>query len=57
MSNDIESHLIENRVFIRRSGKIMRRLLKQIAGGGEITGDTTTLEDFAVLAKLRDAEE
>jgi acetyl-CoA synthetase len=40
-----------------RSGKIMRRLLKQIAGGGEITGDTTTLEDFAVLAKLRDAEE
>jgi len=35
MSNDIESHLIENRVFIRRSGKIMRRLPKQIAGGGE----------------------
>ncbi|HTA29120.1 MAG TPA: AMP-binding protein, partial [Candidatus Cybelea sp.] len=35
-----------------RSGKIMRRLLKQIAGGGEIKGDTTTLEDFSVLAKL-----
>jgi acetyl-CoA synthetase len=36
-----------------RSGKIMRRLLKEIAGGGEVKGDTTTLEDFAVLASLR----
>jgi acetyl-CoA synthetase len=35
-----------------RSGKIMRRLLKQIASGQVITGDTTTLEDFSVLAKL-----
>mgnify|MGYP001304121332 FL=1 len=35
-----------------RSGKIMRRLLKEIAGGGSVTGDTTTLEDFSVLAKL-----
>jgi acetyl-CoA synthetase len=35
-----------------RSGKIMRRLLKQIASGQGVTGDTTTLEDFAVLAKL-----
>jgi acetyl-CoA synthetase len=35
-----------------RSGKIMRRLLKQIASGGEIKGDTTTLEDFSVIAKL-----
>ena len=35
-----------------RSGKIMRRLLKQIASGIEIKGDTTALEDFAVLAKL-----
>ena len=35
-----------------RSGKIMRRLLKEIASGKAITGDTTTLEDFAVLAKL-----
>lgn len=35
-----------------RSGKIMRRLLKQIAAGTEITGDVTTLEDFNVLAKL-----
>jgi hypothetical protein len=34
-----------------RSGKIMRRLLKQIAAGVEIKGDTTTLEDFGVLAK------
>jgi acetyl-CoA synthetase len=40
-----------------RSGKIMRRLLKQIACGGEIKGDTTTLEDFNVLAKLSNAEE
>ena len=40
-----------------RSGKIMRRLLKQIASGVEIKGDTTTLEDFAVIAKLTAAEE
>jgi acetyl-CoA synthetase len=36
-----------------RSGKIMRRLLKEIAAGTEAKGDTTTLEDFNVLAKLR----
>ena len=35
-----------------RSGKIMRRLLKEIASGKTVTGDTTTLEDFGVLAKL-----
>ncbi len=40
-----------------RSGKIMRRLLKQIAAGTEIKGDTTTLEDFNVLAQLSQAEE
>jgi acetyl-CoA synthetase len=40
-----------------RSGKIMRRLLKQIAAGGEVKGDTTTLEDFNVIAKLSSAEE
>jgi acetyl-CoA synthetase len=40
-----------------RSGKIMRRLLKQVATGGEIKGDTTTLEDFSVLARLGAAEE
>jgi acetyl-CoA synthetase len=35
-----------------RSGKIMRRLLKEICAGGQIKGDTTTLEDFSVLASL-----
>jgi acetyl-CoA synthetase len=40
-----------------RSGKIMRRLLKDIAAGGETKGDTTTLEDLTVLAKLRADEE
>jgi acetyl-CoA synthetase len=35
----------------------MRRLLKQVATGGEIKGDTTTLEDFSVLARLGAAEE
>ena len=36
-----------------RSGKIMRRLLKEIAAGGAVKGDTTTLEDFSVLASLQ----
>ena len=40
-----------------RSGKIMRRLLRDIAAGKESSGDTTTLEDYGVLAKLRAAEE
>ncbi|MEE8310839.1 MAG: acetate--CoA ligase [Candidatus Binatia bacterium] len=40
-----------------RSGKIMRRLLRDIASGKEGVGDTTTLEDYTVLAKLRDDEE
>ena len=40
-----------------RSGKIMRRLLRDVAVGRETTGDTTTLEDFSVLAKLRQDEE
>jgi acetyl-CoA synthetase len=40
-----------------RSGKIMRRLLKEIASGATVTGDTTTLEDFSVLAKLSESEE
>ncbi len=40
-----------------RSGKIMRRLLKEIASGNEVKGDTTTLEDFGVLAKLKEQEE
>jgi acetyl-CoA synthetase len=40
-----------------RSGKIMRRLLRDIAAGNETLGDTTTLEDYSVLAKLRGDEE
>ncbi|MEY2601184.1 MAG: acetyl-CoA synthetase, partial [Verrucomicrobiota bacterium] len=40
-----------------RSGKIMRRLLKEIASGAKVTGDTTTLEDFSVLAKLAESDE
>jgi acetyl-CoA synthetase len=40
-----------------RSGKIMRRLLREVASNGEVLGDVTTLEDFAVLAKLREADE
>jgi acetyl-CoA synthetase len=40
-----------------RSGKIMRRLLRQIASGEEKLGDTTTLEDMAVLAKLQEEDE
>jgi len=40
-----------------RSGKIMRRLLRDLATHGEIKGDVTTLEDFTVIAKLREAEE
>jgi acetyl-CoA synthetase len=41
-----------------RSGKIMRRLLKEIASGAtEAKGDTSTLEDLGVLAKLRADEE
>ena len=40
-----------------RSGKIMRRLLKQVAAGELVTGDTTTLDDLSVLAKLATAED
>jgi acetyl-CoA synthetase len=40
-----------------RSGKIMRRLLRDLAAGKESVGDTTTLEDYAVLAKLRESDE
>ena len=35
----------------------MRRLLKELATGGEVKGDTTTLEDFTVIAKLKEQEE
>jgi acetyl-CoA synthetase len=40
-----------------RSGKIMRRLLRDIAAGKETMGDTTTLEDYSVLARLREEDE
>ncbi len=40
-----------------RSGKIMRRLLKELASGQEVKGDITTLEDFSVLAKLKESDE
>ena len=40
-----------------RSGKIMRRLLREIAASGTIAGDVTTLEDFSVLEKLREDDE
>jgi len=40
-----------------RSGKIMRRLLRELATTGDVKGDTTTLEDFSVVAKLREGEE
>ncbi len=39
-----------------RSGKIMRRLLRELATTGAISGDTTTLEDFSSLARLRESE-
>ncbi|NEO67100.1 MAG: acetyl-coenzyme A synthetase, partial [Moorea sp. SIO4G2] len=37
-----------------RSGKIMRRLLRSLAAGQEVAGDTSTLEDRSVLDKLRE---
>lgn len=40
-----------------RSGKIMRRLLRDIAAGRESVQDTTTLEDLSILAKLRDSDD
>lgn len=40
-----------------RSGKIMRRLLRELAGSGQVKGDTTTLEDFGVLSALQMDEE
>ena len=40
-----------------RSGKIMRRLLRDVAAGEESSQDVTTLEDYSVLAKLRGDDE
>ena len=40
-----------------RSGKIMRRLLKEIAAGNEVRGDVTTLDDFSVISRLKAIED
>jgi acetyl-CoA synthetase len=40
-----------------RSGKIMRRLLRELATSGDVKGDTTTLEDLGVIAKLKESDE
>ncbi len=40
-----------------RSGKIMRRLLKELASGGAVKGDVTALEDLSTLAKLQSHED
>jgi acetyl-CoA synthetase len=40
-----------------RSGKIMRRLLRDVANGVESKGDMSTLEDLNILAKLREEED
>ena len=40
-----------------RSGKIMRRLLRELASSGEVKGDITTLEDMGVIARLQQDEE
>jgi len=39
-----------------RSGKIMRRILKEVAAGGTVKGDITTLEDYSVVAALQHEE-
>jgi acetyl-CoA synthetase len=39
-----------------RSGKIMRRLLRELASSGEVKGDITTLEDLGVIARLQEEE-
>ena len=40
-----------------RSGKIMRRLLRDVAAGRQSLGETSTLEDLTVLAKLHEGKE
>jgi acetyl-CoA synthetase len=40
-----------------RSGKIMRRLLRELATTGRVTGDITSLEDFGAIAALRAQDE
>ena len=53
----LKSATVVERLPKTRSGKIMRRLLKEVAAGGEVKGDTTTLEDLSVLAKLKEKDE
>jgi acetyl-CoA synthetase len=67
MIDDLKSHIVQHIGAIARpdvitvsdalpktrSGKIMRRLLRDIAAGRETKGDTTTLEDQGVLSSLR----
>jgi acetyl-CoA synthetase len=40
-----------------RSGKIMRRLLRELATSGDVKGDVTTLEDFGVISRLKQSDE
>lgn len=40
-----------------RSGKIMRRLLRELATHGTVKGDTTTLEDLTVIADLQTSDD
>jgi acetyl-CoA synthetase len=40
-----------------RSGKIMRRLLKEVASGKGVTGDTSSLEDLSIIAKLSSSDD
>jgi acetyl-CoA synthetase len=40
-----------------RSGKIIRRLLREVASGQGVRGDTTTLEDLSILARLQAEED
>jgi len=35
----------------------MRRLLRELATNGDVKGDTTTLEDLGVIAKLKESDE
>jgi acetyl-CoA synthetase len=35
----------------------MRRLLRELATNGVVKGDTTTLEDFGVIARLKESDE
>src|SRR5436309_2604715 len=38
-------------------GKIMRRLLRELATSGDVKGDTTTPEDSSIIARLKEQEE